>query len=267
MSESAAAWRALRARLAGVRSAVALTGAGASAESGVPTFRGAGGLWRTHRAEDLATPEAFARDPELVWEWYAWRREVVAGAEPHAGHRALAAFERAGRLGAVVTQNVDGLHQRAGSARVLELHGSLWRVRCARCRAERTETALRFSELPPRCARCGGVERPGVVWFGETLPEDIFFAAANAIASCDALLVVGTSAVVHPAAGLVRLAKRDRAIVIEINPDDTPLTPAVDASARGPAGAILPWLLGADGGAEDPPDVPLRVSSGGKVQL
>ena len=266
MDESKAAWRALRASLGAARRAVALTGAGSSAESGIPTFRGAGGLWRSHRAEDLATPSAFARDPRLVWEWYAWRREIVAGAEPHAGHRALVAYERAGRLAAVVTQNVDGLHQRAGNARVLELHGSLWIVRCSRCAAERAEVALAFAELPPRCARCGGAERPGVVWFGEALPEDTFLEAAAAIAACDALLVVGTSAVVHPAAGLVHRADRTRALVIEINPDETPLGDAVDVSIRGPAGSVLPWLLGA-APAADPPQVPLRIAAGGKVHL
>jgi NAD-dependent deacetylase len=234
---------AVRERLAVARRVVVLSGAGCSAESGVPTFRGAGGLWRTHRAEDLATPEAFARDAQLVWEWYAWRREVVAGCEPHAGHRALAALERAGRLAAVVTQNVDGLHQRAGNGKVLELHGSLWTLRCSRCGREREEKALRFAELPPRCASCGGAERPGVVWFGEALPEATFLAAAHEIAACDALLVVGTSAVVHPAAGLVRAARH--AFVVEINPESTPLTATVDASLRGGAGELLPALLGA----------------------
>ena len=268
MSEAHEPWRSLRARLARARSAIALTGAGSSAESGIPTFRGAGGLWRTHRAEDLATPQAFARDPKLVWEWYAWRRSLVARAEPHAGHHALAAYERSGGLAAVVTQNVDGLHQRAGNRRVLELHGTLWTVRCSRCSEERDERALEFAELPPRCASCGGAERPGVVWFGESLPEDTFLEAANLIATCDALLVIGTSSVVHPAAGLARLADRSRAIVIEINPDDTPLSQSVDVTIRGAAAIVLPWLLGADANASSvPPTVPLRLAGGGKVQL
>ncbi len=235
-----------RARLASARNIVALTGAGCSAESGVPTFRGAGGLWRTHRAQDLATPRAFARDPALVWEWYAWRRGVVLECAPHAGHRVLAALESAGRLSAVVTQNVDGLHQRAGNRRVLELHGSLWTVRCSGCGHEREDRTPSFNELPPHCAACGAYERPGVVWFGEMLPEPIFLEAMRRIEACDALLVVGTSAVVQPAAGLVHRVDRARAFVVEINPEATPISERVDVSLRGAAGDVLPRLVGGE---------------------
>jgi NAD-dependent deacetylase len=231
------------ARLAGARRIVALTGAGSSAESGVPTFRGPGGLWRSFRPEDLATSEAFRRDPVLVWEWYAWRRERVAAAEPHAGHRTLVELERSGRLERIVTQNVDGLHQRAGSARVIELHGSLWTVRCTRCGNEREDRTLGERALPPPCPACGGAERPGVVWFGESLPERAFESAALAVREADALLVVGTSAQVEPAASLVFEADRERAVVVEINPAATSLGDVVDFALRGAAGDVLPALF------------------------
>jgi NAD-dependent deacetylase len=160
-------------------SVVALTGAGISAESGIPTFRGAGGLWRTYRAEDLATPEAFERDPKLVWEWCEWRRGVIAAAEPNAGHRALAKLARLKPRFNLVTQNVDGLHDRAGSQEILKLHGDIWTVRCTACGRERRDTRPQLPELPPRCA-CGALERPGVVWFGEPLPEEVWAKAHSA---------------------------------------------------------------------------------------
>ena len=179
---------------------VVLTGAGVSAESGVPTFRGAGGLWKSHRPEDLATPEAFARDPRLVWEWYAWRRGLVARCAPNAAHLALAclALRRPGAL--LVTQNVDGLHEAAGS-RAVELHGSIWRLRCAGCGAVAPDRAVPLKPLPPRCA-CGGLKRPDVVWFGESLPEAELGRALDAARSCDLMIVAGTSGIVHPAASL-----------------------------------------------------------------
>lgn len=176
---------------------VVLTGAGISAESGIPTFRGPGGIWRTYKAENLATPEAFARNPKLVWEWYAWRRSVIAGVEPNAGHRALAELERKmeseAREFTLITQNVDGLHTRAGSRKVLKVHGDIWTLRCTGCGREREDGNARLKEVPPRC-ECGAMERPGVVWFGEGLPPKIWMCAQKAAIASDILLVVGTSA-------------------------------------------------------------------------
>jgi NAD-dependent deacetylase len=224
------------------KSVAALTGAGISAESGIPTFRGAGGLWREYRAEDLATPEAFARDPKLVWEWYDWRRGVIAAAAPNSGHRALAELERRVPNFNLITQNVDGLHDRAGSRRILKVHGDIWTVRCTVCGRERQDLRAKIPDLPPRCA-CGGVERPGVVWFGEALPGNVWARAEAAAHDADLFLIVGTSAVVYPAAGLADLAKSGAARVVEINIAETPVTHRVDASLRGPAAEILPQLL------------------------
>jgi len=228
--------------IAAAKSVAALTGAGISAESGIPTFRGAGGLWREYRAEDLATPEAFARDPKLVWEWYDWRRGVIAAAEPNGGHRALAELERRVPNFNLITQNVDGLHDRAGSRRILKVHGDIWTVRCTVCGRERQDLRVKIPDLPPRCA-CGGVERPGVVWFGEALPGNVWARAEAAAHDADLFLIVGTSAVVYPAAGLADLAKSGAARVVEINIAETPVTHRVDASLRGPAAEILPQLL------------------------
>jgi len=230
-----------RAAIGAARALVVLTGAGISAESGVPTFRGAGGLWRNHRSEDLATPEAFARDPRIVWEWYDWRRGLVAAAEPNAGHRALARLEAAGTPITLVTQNVDGLHERAGSRDVVRLHGSLWTLRCTRCDRERLDLRVPLPALPPRCA-CGGIERPAVVWFGEALPAEALGRAIRAAGVADVLLVVGTSAVVWPAAGLVPYALAAGARVIEVNPEPGAFSHAVLA-LRGPAGSVLPEIV------------------------
>ena len=232
-------------RLRAARRVVVLTGAGMSAESGVPTFRGAGGLWRAYRPEDLATPEALAKDPVLVWAWYRARQRAIAAAAPHAGHAALARLAATASL-CLVTQNVDGLHQRAGSRGVVELHGSLWRLTCAdRCPRV---TAIDISgvapdEAPlPRC-ECGALQRPGVVWFGERLPEAAVASAWEAAASCDLLIAVGTSSVVYPAAALPSVARRAGAPLVEINPEETPLTPLATRGLRGPAAAMLPALL------------------------
>jgi NAD-dependent protein deacetylase/lipoamidase len=221
---------------------VVLTGAGISAESGIPTFRGAGGLWRNFRAEDLATPAAFARDPKLVWEWYDWRRGLIANARPNAGHEAIAELERRVAGFTLITQNVDGLHRQADSRNVLEIHGSIWILRCVQCGAEREDRSVPLNELPPRC-HCGGIERPGVVWFGEGLDARVWHNAEEAAISADVLLVAGTSAVVYPAASLVPLAKRSGARVIEINLDETPISSVVDCSLRGASGEILPQLI------------------------
>jgi NAD-dependent deacetylase len=240
---------AVAARLRTARAAVVLTGAGMSAESGVPTFRGADGLWKRYSATDLATPEAFARDAALVWEWYRWRRGLIGRARPNAGHRALARAEQAIPQLQLVTQNVDGLHQRAGSSRIIELHGNIWRARCAgRCGAviDQSNDALDAdagSPLAsvPLCA-CGAQLRPDVVWFGEALDPERLDRAVRAAQACDVLLAVGTSALVYPAAGLPSVASRAGALVVEINIDDTPLTPLADVVLRGPAAEVLPAI-------------------------
>lgn len=225
---------------------VALTGAGVSAESGVPTFRGEGGLWKTHRAEDLATPEAFERDPTLVWEFYAWRRERVATAKPNAAHRALSSFEARTPGFLLVTQNVDGLHAEAGSKRLVELHGNLWRSRCTSCDNIREDGKAPLPELPPRC-RCGGLLRPDIVFFGEMLSRDSIQLAFEASQGADVFLVIGTSALVYPAAALPEVAQRTGAFVIEVNPEETPLSCRAGASLRSKAAEVLPNLLGEGG--------------------
>ena len=233
----------LEAFFSSAKSICVLTGAGVSQESGVPTFRGADGLWRKFRAEDLATPEAFARDPLLVWEWYAWRRELIHGAQPNAAHVALVELEERiaaqpdGRF-ALLTQNVDGLHERAGSRNVIRLHGSIWRLRCPRCETEREDRAVPLDPFPPRC-ECSALLRPGVVWFGEPLPEREWAQAAQAAATADLFLVVGTSALVQPAASLPLIAKQNRARLVEINPDPTPLSDLADCVVRGKAAEVL----------------------------
>ncbi len=226
------------------RHVAVLTGAGVSAESGLPTFRGAGGLWRGRDPMSLATPEAFAADPQLVWEFYNWRRGLVAQAEPNPAHLALAELARRVPRLSLITQNVDRLHQRAGSPAVIELHGNLAEVRCTRC--ERT-TDRGTEPLPPlpSCDACGGLLRPAVVWFGEALPALAWQAAERAVLDADLLLIVGTSALVYPAASLThtaRLANHPQ-FVIEINLEPTPASDSVDIGLYGPAGTLLPKLL------------------------
>ena len=226
-----------------------LTGAGISAESGVPTFRGPGGLWRDFRPEDLATPEAFARDPRLVWEWYAWRRETLAPLRPNAGHEALVALEARTPEFLLATQNVDGLHAAAGSRRVVELHGTIWRLACTQCsRVREDDRRVPLPEIPPRC-ECGALLRPGVVWFGESLPEAAMTQAFDAAGQAEVVLVVGTSSLVYPAAALPRIARAKGAFVIEVNPEETPLTPVASLSLRGTAAALVPALVGVAGRA------------------
>jgi NAD-dependent deacetylase len=215
-----------------------LTGAGVSAESGIPTFRSNGGYWRQHRFEDLATPEGFARDPKFVWTWYEERRRAIALAKPNAGHHALAALENQKPVFTLITQNVDGLHDLAGSRNVIKLHGDIWTVRCQKCGKERIDRS-QLNDLPPYC-NCGGMLRPGVVWFGEALPEGAMDRATTAVRASDVLIVAGTSAQVYPAAGLIPLA----AAVIEINPEETPFSDEVTFSLRGTSADLLPQLVG-----------------------
>ena len=234
--------RALAARLRGRPRITVITGAGVSAASGIPTFRGPGGLWRNFRPEELATPEAFARDPLLVWEWYAWRRELVARARPNRAHEVLAAWSRRYPGFALVTQNVDGLHERAGTENVTRFHGSLWRLSCwAGCAASDRngwEHTGSLGQLPPRCPHCGSLARPGVVWFGEAIPAEALVRADAALA-CDVCLAVGTSALVQPAAGLVVGAGDRGAFTVEINPDATAASARVDLVLAGPAEVVL----------------------------
>jgi NAD-dependent deacetylase len=217
-----------------------LTGAGVSAESGVPTFRGERGLWRSFRPGQLATPEAFRRDPALVWEWYDWRRGLIAACAPNAAHETLAEMEAALPDLTLITQNVDGLHQAAGSRNVLELHGNIWRVRCTACGAIDEDRRVPLPEIPPRCPACDGLLRPDVVWFGESLPPEVVEAAWAAAARCRLMLVVGTSAVVQPAASLPVVALRNGAHLVEVNPAETPVSPHAHEVLRGPAAELLP---------------------------
>jgi NAD-dependent deacetylase len=229
--------------LAGSRSLAILTGAGISAESGVPTFRDAQtGLWARFDPRQLATPTAFAIHPKLVWDWYAWRRELVLRVQPNPAHDALVDIERRVPDCLLITQNVDGLHRRAGSRKLVELHGNIGRVKCSREGTVVEDWDL-VGDQVPHCASCGALLRPDVVWFEEMLPPDALAAAEAMARRCDLMLVVGTSAEVYPAAGLPSIAKASGAIVIEINPNATALSPTADYALRGPAGRVLPALV------------------------
>ena len=229
--------------LASATRVVTLTGAGASQESGLRTFRDAQtGLWAQYKPEDLASPEAFARDPKLIWDWYAWRREAVKGVRPNPGHYALVEMEKRIPTFALITQNVDGLHRFAGSQNVLELHGNIQKVRCSEC-GTLTETWGDDTEAVPTCAACGGMLRPDVVWFGEALPRPVLEAAVTAARDCQVYFSIGTSGVVQPAASLAHAARNNGSIVIEINAEPTPLTPKVDFAFHGKSGEILPELM------------------------
>lgn len=239
----------LRELLAGARSVTVLTGSGISSESGLPTFRGTGGLWRTHRVEELASPAGFARDPRLVWSWYNERRRAHRSVEPSAAHVALARIEQRARDFTLVTQNVDSLHLRAGSRNVLELHGKLREAKCSRCDERRPfDDAFDLDALEHAC---GGTWRPDIVWFGEPLPAGVLEAAFAAARRADLMLVVGTSGMVQPAASLA--TKRcTSAYVVEVNPEETALTPHADVSIRARASDVLPLL--ADGSWEAVPE-------------
>lgn len=227
----------------------ALTGAGASQESGLRTFRDDQvGLWAQYKPEELATPEAFTANPKLVWDWYAWRREAVKGVRPNPGHYALAEMEKRIPEFTLITQNVDSLHRFAGSQNVLELHGNIQRVRCSECGAF-TETWGDDSESVPACGQCGGLLRPDVVWFGESLPRAELEAAVEASRSCQVFFSIGTSGAVQPAASLAHAARNNGSVVVEINAEPTPLASKADFAFHGKSGEILPALVKAAWGA------------------
>ncbi len=234
----------LAARLRSAQRVTVLTGAGVSAASGVPTFRGADGLWRRHRPEELATAQAFARDPHVVWEWYAWRRARIAACEPNAAHHAIARWSHRIPRFTLITQNVDGLHERAGTAHVIRFHGSIWELQCWNaCGAPPwPDDRVPLPELPPRCSACGGLARPGVVWFGEGIDPEVLARCEEAL-RCDLFFVVGTSSVVYPAAGLTDAARGCGAYAVEINPDATEASDRVDLSVRTRAEDVLPDLV------------------------
>ncbi len=231
----------LRSKLEPTTRVVVLTGAGISAESGVPTFRGEDGLWKKFRPEELATVDAFMSNPRLVWEWYEFRRRIIQKIEPNPAHYTLVEFQKFFRDFTLVTQNVDGLHQRAGSTEVVELHGNIARNKCVHCGKRYDDPSQAGSGNPPKCA-CGGSIRPDVVWFGEALPGHALDVAYGSSASCDLFFCVGTSAAVHPAASLPLVAKRGGAYVVEINTTPTQISGFVDEILLGKAGEVLPKL-------------------------
>jgi NAD-dependent deacetylase len=235
--------RGLAKRLSPRARVTVLTGAGVSAASGVPTFRGPEGLWKDFRPEELATPEAFARNPRTVWEWYDWRRQLVARCSPNRAHEVLALWSRRHPAFTLVTQNVDGLHERAGTRNIVRFHGSLWEVSCWNgCRrGSWADSTVPFPVLPPPCPHCGGPLRPGVVWFGERIPPGALEAADRAL-DCDVCLIVGTSSVVYPAAGLAAGARDHGAFTAEINPEATPATSEMDLAISGRAEEVLDQL-------------------------
>jgi NAD-dependent deacetylase len=218
------------------------TGAGISTESGIPAFRGPDGLWENFKPEELATPEAFQRDPRKVWEWYDWRRQKIREVEPNGGHRALVEMESIFQRMFLFTQNIDGLHQRAGSKNVQELHGNIWRVRCLK--EKRTFESLQtpFEQIPPHC-ECGSLIRPDVVWFGESLPQDILSTAFQVAANCDVFFLIGSSATVEPAASFAWIAQENGAFVVEINDGITPVTEIANECLLGKSGILLPELV------------------------
>jgi NAD-dependent deacetylase len=229
--------------LAGARRVAVVSGAGISAESGVPTFREQGGIWSTVRIEEVAVPEALRRNPRKVWEFYEGRRRNMQSVQPNPGHQAIAEMEAVFGEVVTITQNIDGLHQRAGSTRVIELHGSLWKERCLDdCGAVHDPFPYPAPALPPPCA-CGSVLRPSVVLFGELLPPGAMEEAGRVAAACDACLVVGTSGAVWPAAGIPLVARDAGRTTIEVNPTDTEISGELDVLLRGPSGVVLPALL------------------------
>ncbi len=219
------------------------TGAGISAESGIPTFRGKDGLWKNYRAEELANFDAFLENPDRVWEWYQYRRKIIRDAAPNPGHLAIVAMENYFKEVVVVTQNIDNLHKRAGSKEVYELHGNIERSYCINCKTFYDTAQFKSENKVPRCPKCGGLIRPDVVWFGEMLPSDVLASAQKAAEQCNICFVVGTSAVVYPAAYIPITAKKSGAYLVEINIQPTELTPSVNLSLIGKAGEILQAIL------------------------
>lgn len=231
-------------QLRGARHIVVFTGAGVSAESGIPTFRDAQtGLWANYSAEDLATPQAFRRDPVTVWKWYEWRRDLMREARPNPAHLAVAQLERLVEHVSVITQNVDGLHRNAGSSDVIELHGNIWDNFCFDCRQAPASQPASACDGPPHCAHCNGLLRPGVVWFGESLPAQAWHRAEEVSETADVFFCIGTSSLVEPAASLPRYAKSCGCSVIQINPEITAHNGFAQHILRGKAGEILPQLL------------------------
>mgnify|MGYP000320138366 FL=1 len=217
-----------------------VTGAGISQESGIPTFRGKGGLWRNHDAMKLATIDAFYENPKLVWEWYNERRENIFSVSPNQGHKAIADLEKYVKV-VILTQNIDGLHQKAGSSEVLELHGSIVKIKCTVCDFK-DEIMTKFSEIPPLC-KCGNILRPDVVWFGESLPEEIWKHAIVQASQCDMMIIVGTSLVVSPANTLPIYAKQNNAYLIEINPEKTEMSSEMDLIINDTSANVLPKIV------------------------
>lgn len=233
---------AIRARLSRASSVCVLTGAGISADSGVPTFRGEDGLWRNFRAEELATTEAFCIDPGLVWEWYNWRRGIIATKNPNPAHHALVELERQARSVTLITQNVDGLHARAGSVNIIEIHGNIWKTRCTVCATISDNYDVPIDILP-YCKKCNGLLRPHIVWFGESLDSGDISRSMAALRTCEILLVIGTSGIVHPAASFVAIASEAGAYVVEINVEETPNSCLVDEALIGRASDVVPLLV------------------------
>lgn len=232
----------IQSRLSQATSLCVLTGAGISADSGVPTFRGKDGLWRNFRAEELAIPQAFSNNPRLVWEWYNWRREIIATKSPNPAHYALAEVEKRYKTFTLITQNVDGLHMKAGSSKVIEIHGNIWKTRCTVCGcvSENYDVPI---DILPYCKSCNGLLRPHIIWFGESLdPEDIT-QSMEALQDCGVLLVIGTSGVVQPAASFASIAKGAGAYVVEINIEEIPNSYGVDETLIGRASEVVPRLL------------------------
>jgi NAD-dependent deacetylase len=229
-------------RLRSASRVTVLTGAGISAASGVPTFRGDEGLWRSYSPQDLATPQAFHRNPKLVWEWYNWRRELISRCRPNPGHQVLALWSKRCASFNLITQNVDGLHESAGTQNVIRFHGSIWEVLCwESCQSSPkrwVDRTVPFPQIPPPCPYCGGLIRPGVVWFGESIDPDDLQQSLDAL-DCEVFMTVGTAAQVYPAAGLTEQARRRGAFTVEINLDATPASGVVDLSIQGPAEIIL----------------------------
>ncbi len=219
---------------------IALTGAGISKESNVPTFRGKDGLWKQYNAMDLATPQAFHRNPQLVWEWYTWRQELIAKCEPNPAHLTLAKWEHNGLLKTLITQNVDGLHRRAGSTQILEVHGNLWTLKCTKCTYQ--SRLSQPTQGIPLCPECQSNLRPDVVWFGESLPSSIMDQVFKELQTADIIVVVGTSALVQPAASFPLIVKQNGGQILEVNVETTPLTTSADIHLTGKAGEVLPQL-------------------------